>query len=97
MPVTTNYANIAYIDSVREELRGMALWKIIELLLEQLSITPHAQYQAVLLEELANVCAFEYARAQADFRRYMMDGYCCRMVPYRVMDGFVNLTIVRDQ
>lgn len=26
-----------------------------------------------------------------------MDGYCCRMVPYRVMDGFVNLTIVRDQ
>ncbi|KAH6896032.1 hypothetical protein B0T10DRAFT_397431 [Thelonectria olida] len=76
LPVHTDkYVSGALFETVHNAVKGTAIWKYIVRLLELLETSAGDKaYRAVLLQELSNLCHFEYGRAQALFRRRVHAG-----------------------
>lgn len=73
MPVTTDrYISVAFFEVVQNAIVGAAIWGCIHELLQALVDGPNERvYKNIMLQELSNVCHFEYRRAQNLFKRYV--------------------------
>jgi hypothetical protein len=71
LPVHTDkYVGPAVFETIHHAVQGVAIWESITGLLDLLE-KPSADkpYKSTVLQELSNMCHFEYARTQALFRR----------------------------
>ncbi|KAE8376046.1 hypothetical protein BDV26DRAFT_266480 [Aspergillus bertholletiae] len=68
--VTDKYINIAFFEMIHNAVVGAAVWGYIHQLLQALVTGPNDRaYRSPFLQELANVCHFEYQRVQRLFKR----------------------------
>ncbi|KAF5857574.1 hypothetical protein ETB97_005641 [Aspergillus alliaceus] len=72
-PVATDkYISISCFETLHNAIVGAAIWGYIYSLLQTLMEEPnHRSCRSVVLQELTNVCNFEYWRAQELFKRYV--------------------------
>ncbi|KAK4065205.1 uncharacterized protein Triagg1_8644 [Trichoderma aggressivum f. europaeum] len=72
---TDKYISCAIFEAIRGWVQKFAIWSYICDLLEMLDNTDtRPDYQQVILQEISNVCHFEYSRAQAHFIRHVQTG-----------------------
>lgn len=62
------------VDVVHGAVKGAAIWSYICRLLELLDGCSDQAYRKMLVQELSNVCHFEYDRARANFKRNVQGG-----------------------
>jgi hypothetical protein len=72
---TDRYISGAVLEAVHSAVQGAAVWDYICRLLELLEkqVTDDVYY-AISMQEIANVCHLEFARAQALFKRQVQTG-----------------------
>jgi hypothetical protein len=69
---TDKYITIAFCEVIHNAIIGTATWDYICRLMQGLMDHPKDKvYQGIVLQELANVCNFEYRRVQRLFKRYL--------------------------
>ncbi|KAH6618229.1 hypothetical protein B0J18DRAFT_274395 [Chaetomium sp. MPI-SDFR-AT-0129] len=70
------YISGAILEAIHSAVQGAAVWDYICRLLELLNTQAGADevYRAISLQEIANVCHLEFARAQALFKRHVQTG-----------------------
>ncbi|KAH6847221.1 hypothetical protein B0I37DRAFT_445508 [Chaetomium sp. MPI-CAGE-AT-0009] len=70
------YISGAILETIHSAIQAAAIWDYICRLLELLNTKAAADeiYRAITLQEIANVCHLEFARAQALFRRHVQTG-----------------------
>ncbi|KAM0081534.1 hypothetical protein ACKRZS_006320 [Fusarium odoratissimum] len=76
LPVHTDkYIGPAVFETIHHAVQGIAIWESITGLLDLLE-KPSADklYKSTILQELSNMCHFEYARTQALFKRQVSTG-----------------------
>lgn len=72
MAVTDRYINVALFEVIHNAVTGSAIWGYIHDLLQAFTSGPGDKvYKGIILQELSNVCHFEYRRVQAVFKRYV--------------------------
>jgi hypothetical protein len=72
---TDRYISGAVLEAVHSDVQGTAVWDYICRLLELLEKQAADDvYRAISLQEIANVCHLEFARAQALFKRHVQTG-----------------------
>ncbi|KAF5983663.1 ipa protein [Fusarium bulbicola] len=71
LPVHTDkYIGPAVFETINHALQGIAIWECITGLLDLLQKpSTDKLYKSTILQELSNMCHFEYARTQALFKR----------------------------
>ncbi|CAG7558740.1 unnamed protein product [Fusarium equiseti] len=76
LPVHTDkYVGPAVFETMYHAVQGIAIWESISGLLDLLEKpSTNKLYKSTVLQELSNVCYFEYARTQALFRRQVSTG-----------------------
>ncbi|QGI61522.1 hypothetical protein CEK27_005493 [Fusarium fujikuroi] len=76
LPVHTDkYIGPAVFETIHHAVQGIAVWESITGLLDLLEKpSTDKLYKSTILQELANICHFEYARAQALFKRRVSTG-----------------------
>ncbi|RFN43320.1 ipa protein [Fusarium flagelliforme] len=76
LPVYTDrYVGPAVFETIHHAVQGIAIWESITRLLDLLERpSTDKLYKSTVLQELANMCHFEYARTQALFRRQVSTG-----------------------
>ncbi|KLO99557.1 uncharacterized protein Y057_5004 [Fusarium fujikuroi] len=76
LPVHTDkYIGPAVFETIHHAVQGIAVWESITGLLDLLEKpSTDKLYKSTILQELANICHFEYARAQALFKRQVSTG-----------------------
>ncbi|CVK99040.1 uncharacterized protein FPRN_03869 [Fusarium proliferatum] len=76
LPVHTDkYIGPAVFETIHHAVQGIAVWESITGLLDLLEKpSTDKLYKSTILQELANICHLEYARAQALFRRQVSTG-----------------------
>ncbi|KAB8207493.1 hypothetical protein BDV34DRAFT_191805 [Aspergillus parasiticus] len=73
--ITDKYINIAFFEMIHNAVVGAAVWGYIHQLLQALVTGPNDRtYRSSFLQELANVCHFEYQRVQRLFKRFVQMG-----------------------
>ncbi|KAI1825033.1 hypothetical protein F4861DRAFT_220873 [Xylaria intraflava] len=68
---TDKFISGAFLDTIHNAVKGAAVWNYMCRLLELLKTLTGKPQRAVILQEIANVCHFEYSRVQAILRRQM--------------------------
>ncbi|KAI0475396.1 hypothetical protein GGR56DRAFT_511374 [Xylariaceae sp. FL0804] len=71
---TDKHTSAAVVEAVHNSIKSPAIWSYMTRLLELLGDTTDKSRQAVILQEIANLCHLEYTRAQALFRRQISTG-----------------------
>lgn len=91
LPMTTDkYISSSFLQAVHNVVTRSAVWGSIHGLIQELSEAQNDRpYQATLLQELSNVCHFEYTRVRALLKRYAQVGSCSKYFA-RVPDVFDN-------
>ncbi|KAJ3535188.1 hypothetical protein NM208_g7237 [Fusarium decemcellulare] len=76
LPVHTDkYISAAFFEVIQTTIQAASIWKYITRLLDLLeSSQTDKLYRTILLQELSNICHFEYARTQTAFRRQVSIG-----------------------
>ncbi|KAG4274524.1 hypothetical protein FPRO04_09191 [Fusarium proliferatum] len=76
LPVHTDkYIGPAVFETIHHAVQGIAVWESITGLLDLLEKpSTDKLYKSTILQVLANICHFEYARAQALFKRQVSTG-----------------------
>lgn len=70
--ITDKYINIVFFEMIHNAVVGAAVWGYIHQLLQALVTGPNDRtYKSAFLQELANVCHFEYQREQRLFKRHV--------------------------
>jgi hypothetical protein len=70
--ITDKYISIAIFEVIHHAVIGVALWDCVYRLLQTLATNLNDRlFRAVVLQEIANVCYFEYRRVQKLFKRYV--------------------------
>ncbi|KAF5618616.1 asparaginase 3 [Fusarium sp. NRRL 52700] len=71
LPVHTDkYIGPAVFETIHHAVQGIAIWESITTLVDLLEkISTDKLYKSTILQELSNMCHFEYARTQALFKR----------------------------
>ncbi|KAL6700450.1 hypothetical protein J3F84DRAFT_392563 [Trichoderma pleuroticola] len=76
---TDKHTSCAIFEAVRGWIQKFAIWSYICDLLEMLdNEDTEPDYKRVVLQEISNVCHFEYSRAQAHFIRHVQTGLGAR-------------------
>ncbi|KAL7953088.1 hypothetical protein V8C34DRAFT_321657 [Trichoderma compactum] len=80
LPLETNkHISCAIFEAIRGWVQKFAIWSYIYNLLEMLdNADTKPDYKRVILQEISNVCHFEYNRAQAHFIRHVQTGIGAR-------------------
>ncbi|KAL3442961.1 hypothetical protein BJX65DRAFT_211484 [Aspergillus insuetus] len=69
---TDKYKSVAFFEVLHSAVVEVAVWEYVCRLLQGLADKPNDKpYRAIVLQELSNVCQFEYSRAQKLFKRYV--------------------------
>ncbi|RDW79311.1 uncharacterized protein DSM5745_06163 [Aspergillus mulundensis] len=69
---TDKYKSTAFFEALHSAVIGVAVWDYICRLLQTLIDKPDdRQYRTMVLQEISNVCHFEYDRVQKLFKRYV--------------------------
>ncbi|KAL2107278.1 hypothetical protein VUR80DRAFT_5445 [Thermomyces stellatus] len=71
---TDKYISATFFEVIHEAIRAAAHWNYIARLLELLQSPADKLHRTIILQELANMCHLEYARAQATFKRHVQIG-----------------------
>ncbi|RBR09087.1 uncharacterized protein FIESC28_10027 [Fusarium coffeatum] len=72
---TDRYIGPAVFETIHNAFQGIASWDSITGLLDLLAkLSADKLYKSMVLQELSNMCHFEYARTQALFRRHIATG-----------------------
>ncbi|KAG5765335.1 hypothetical protein H9Q72_006587 [Fusarium xylarioides] len=76
LPVHTDkYIGPAVFETIHHAIQGIAIWESITALLDLLEKpSTDKLYKSTILQELSNMCHFEYARTQALFKRQVSTG-----------------------
>ncbi|KLO92189.1 Uncharacterized protein LW93_7818 [Fusarium fujikuroi] len=76
LPVHTDkYVGPAVFETVHHAIQGIAIWESITSLLDLLEKPSSDKlYKSTILQELSNLCHFEYARTQALYKRRVSTG-----------------------
>ncbi|WKT43565.1 hypothetical protein QSH57_008401 [Fusarium oxysporum f. sp. vasinfectum] len=76
LPVHTDkYIGPAVMETIHHAVQGIAIWECITGLLDFLEKqSTDKLYKSTILQELSNMCHFEYARTQALFKRQVSTG-----------------------
>ncbi|TVY78854.1 hypothetical protein Focb16_v009551 [Fusarium oxysporum f. sp. cubense] len=76
LPVHTDkYIGPAVLETIHHAVQGIAIWECITGLLDLLEKkSTDKLYKSTILQELSNMCHFEYARTQALFKRQVSTG-----------------------
>ncbi|KAF9764609.1 hypothetical protein IL306_002778 [Fusarium sp. DS 682] len=76
LPVHTDkYIGPAVFETIHHAVQGIAIWESITGLLDLLEKpSTDKLYKSTMLQELSNMCHFEYARTQALFKRQVSTG-----------------------
>ncbi|KAG5814275.1 hypothetical protein H9Q74_002897 [Fusarium xylarioides] len=76
LPVHTDkYIGPAVFETIHHAIQGIAIWESITALLDLLEKpSTDKLYKSTILQELSNMCHFEYARTQALFKRQVSAG-----------------------
>ncbi|KAL4993229.1 hypothetical protein BDV10DRAFT_190190 [Aspergillus recurvatus] len=90
---TDKYKSTAFFEALHSAVVGVAIWDYICRLLQSLlDKRDDKQYRTFVLQELSNVCHFEYDRVQKLFKRYVQS---CSGAKYfrRASGGGKNKTV----
>ncbi|KAI1430505.1 hypothetical protein GGR50DRAFT_684728 [Xylaria sp. CBS 124048] len=68
---TDKFISGAFLDTVHNAVEDAAVWNYICRLLELFKTSTGKAKRALILQEIANVCHFEYGRVQATLRRHV--------------------------
>ncbi|KAI1345760.1 hypothetical protein F5Y01DRAFT_46007 [Xylaria sp. FL0043] len=68
---TDKFISGAFLDTIHNAVKGAATWNYTCRLLELLEASASKSHRTLILQEISNVCHFEYGRAQAILKRQM--------------------------
>jgi hypothetical protein len=69
---TDKYKSVAFFEVLHSAVTEVAVWEYVCRLLQGLADKPNDKtYRVIILQELSNVCQFEYSRGQKLFKRYV--------------------------
>ncbi|OJJ51136.1 hypothetical protein ASPZODRAFT_11979 [Penicilliopsis zonata CBS 506.65] len=69
---TDKYISTAFVEVIHSSIAGVAVWDYLGRLLQELQDRPNDRtYRGIILQEISNICHFEYSRVQNIFKRYV--------------------------
>lgn len=69
---TDKYKGVGFFEVIHSSIVGAVVWEYVCRLLQGLIEKPNDKtYRAIVLQELSNICQFEYSRVQKTLKRYV--------------------------